>query len=1438
VANRYYVGNGGLAAGWNNAAFWSLVSGGAGGASVPGVADVAIFDGPSPTCTPEAGYNPSVLGLTLAVGFLATLTLAVNNNTLTVGATGAVLQNALGFLSCGTGTVTFNGPFTQSGCTMTCGTLTIFNGTSTWTAGTFTCPVGTTCRWGTNFNGVFTVPVQFYDVEVNSGGNVINGAGATITNNLTVTTINAWTLNGDITLLGNLVVNNANPPNYASAGAILFSGGAPVISGAGKTPSIKAALGAGTLSLANAISVVGSWTWVSGVFAHNNFAVSFISIGAYTINTGQSFYDLNILNGNATLAADVNVARNYRQDVGSGFAGGKKIYVKGDADFNITATASPMLNTIVLNDAAADQNLKSTVAGTALTPPIEINKAGGTARFANNQLKMAAFAVTAGAVDYSLVTLPNTIWFGTGNQVGHFNCGAANTIPNLTVRGGAADFYLDADLYVTNTLVLTTSNTMNGPGVLHFQGSALDLQGTITSTGTLVVTIDGAGDQTLKASGGTGDMPGLRINKAAGTLHLQNIIRVKGSGVGGLFDYVQGTIDAGTSTLYLWYYINAITIAAPYPTFYNVEINCSGNANLTGTLVVGNNLVVSGNPGSFNGGTIQVYGNLAVTVAITCPRGTTLWEFVGPGDTVITQAAGPGKLYGTSFTVLKATSAARVVLGTACAFNIVAGGTQAVVITTGTLDLAGFNLAISGTLTITDTLKWWGSETLTYGARVIGANSTVWFYGAGAYTVTVWSAAYATLALGGAGTYNLGALLTCGHGFNCLGGTVNTNGNTVNAESMLLDAALVALNAGASTITLSADGGGFPAALTNKANNVFNGGTSQVTLTGTSSIVTTAGSNIALYRLTVAAAGKNTRLNAVGSVVAVNNRLATGTGTCSYVAGSVLVQGPGADAFLPNVATAYDWPTTLSSEVGGAAQTVHLNPCVYGPNAAITLQTNGGTGQMKFVPTAAVVIPALYGQQVNGDVNALFDLGGFNLGVTGNVDLALGITPGLSFNVGAATMTIGGNFANGYVSSPDLRYFAVANGGQLLVAGSITLGNSNPTVGIIKAEGNAHITCGGNWSSAGNTGGGATGLPVWGEVQSATSIMEFASAGPFTITEGIGDVWPKVVFTGAGSTTLPNGFTCTNMDITNPAAHITAGNPFTCLANLNNNGTFTGSANMYIGSSFVNTGTYIDAGSNIIANGPIVTVDVPSINRLTLSPNCLRMQVVGHSIITIAVLTIQDRIVPGVIQFSAGSTYNIGILDSQIVAEDGLVQLVSSVAGTRYAFNVTGAITSLQWLWPRDSDASASFVVPVGDLTNRNLGHNLGWVLNSDGQLRVISEDPGQDILAENSIGQIQYCWLVDTVLAGLAAKATAFAAGANNYHRKTNIPFAVLDNLNIGTSYFVALALADDRDRRVVPNVLAGDYATAKAYSGGGGGAGGGGNHNLAITTKMVAFG
>ena len=118
---------------WNSTGNWSTTSGGAGGAGVPGAADVATFDANSPNMSIDA--NANVLGVNILGTYANALTQS-STYTITVGTSN--WTQAGGAFAGGSGAITFNGAFALSGGTFTStsGILTTRNNW-TYSSGTF-----------------------------------------------------------------------------------------------------------------------------------------------------------------------------------------------------------------------------------------------------------------------------------------------------------------------------------------------------------------------------------------------------------------------------------------------------------------------------------------------------------------------------------------------------------------------------------------------------------------------------------------------------------------------------------------------------------------------------------------------------------------------------------------------------------------------------------------------------------------------------------------------------------------------------------------------------------------------------------------------------------------------------------------------------------------------------------------------------------------------------------------------------------------------------------------------------------------------------------------------------------------------------------------------------------------------------------------------------
>ncbi|MFZ1806168.1 MAG: hypothetical protein WAU36_03045 [Cyclobacteriaceae bacterium] len=270
-AQRYWVGT--IPGVWNNTANWSATSGGAGGASVPGVADLAIFNGAGGSngnC--NLNIAPNVAGITIS-GYSGTIDL-------------------LGFSLTTTGTNTFtSGTVSNSGgaASVLLNTLltTTFNGT------TFNANIsGLTGRIffnGSTFNGSVGVTKTGAGDDSSSGNNIFNGT-TTITN-----------LGSGHLLLGNGnrdQFNGSTGFNNNGSNRFYFAHNHP-----GQTTTFATNL----ILSANKSGGADAWSYLIAEGANTNISFG----GNVTINcTGTLQSNLRILQGNgstATYAGNLSV---------------------------------------------------------------------------------------------------------------------------------------------------------------------------------------------------------------------------------------------------------------------------------------------------------------------------------------------------------------------------------------------------------------------------------------------------------------------------------------------------------------------------------------------------------------------------------------------------------------------------------------------------------------------------------------------------------------------------------------------------------------------------------------------------------------------------------------------------------------------------------------------------------------------------------------------------------------------------------------------------------------------------------------------------------------------------------------------------------------------------------------------------------------------------
>jgi hypothetical protein len=347
-ANRYWVSA--SASNWNNTANWSANSNSAGGASVPGTSDIAIFDGAggnNGTCSIDAAVN--VAGFSIA-GYSGTITQGAN--TITIGTSHFSMSS--GTFTGGSSAITISGTFTISGGTFTSTTSTLSIG-GNWSSsvtifshsgGTFNHNNGTLVL---NPNGnycysqqVFTMDVltstAFYNINLNGthvcgySAYFATAAGDTIdaTNDLTQSDgyiTGLFQVENNLIIgssadggIGTIIVDGAGAQTYSQSGAaartcqVKVNKSAGTFIAAGGTTALTTqgfTLQSGSFTAPSGnFTIGGSWsasqtifTHSGGAFNHNNGTLVLDPNGAYCYSqavftldvlTSTAFYNINL----------------------------------------------------------------------------------------------------------------------------------------------------------------------------------------------------------------------------------------------------------------------------------------------------------------------------------------------------------------------------------------------------------------------------------------------------------------------------------------------------------------------------------------------------------------------------------------------------------------------------------------------------------------------------------------------------------------------------------------------------------------------------------------------------------------------------------------------------------------------------------------------------------------------------------------------------------------------------------------------------------------------------------------------------------------------------------------------------------------------------------------------------------------------------------------
>ena len=271
----------------------------------------------------------------------------------------------------------------------------------------------------------------------------------------------------------------------------------------------------------------------------------------------------------------------------------------------------------------------------------------------------------------------------------HIAMDAGTSVFNdVSIGIGNTDFTVTDTMHVNGNLTITGIRTTTGTIAVKGNVTTTDL----SATGSGTITLVGDGAQVLSASGFTGSLPGIHIDQeVGGTLAIQDTIKINGY-LGAGWTYTNGTVDAGTSTVVV---ATAMTVNSGSMAFNNVILDSTTGMDLTvtGTMDVDGDLTIT-TVRNVKSGTITVAGDLTSTqTGVGNNTGFIILDGANAQSIDINLGDVPDGL----FTINKTSQSDIVTLSSA--MNLSASG-QDLTLTSGTLDMAGFNLAVTDVLTL------------------------------------------------------------------------------------------------------------------------------------------------------------------------------------------------------------------------------------------------------------------------------------------------------------------------------------------------------------------------------------------------------------------------------------------------------------------------------------------------------------------------------------------------------------------------------------------------------------------------------------------------------------------------------------------------------------------------------------------------------------------
>jgi Secretion system C-terminal sorting domain len=523
TAARFWVAVG--PSNWNNTANWSNVSGGAGGFSVPGLADAVTFDNTrNGNCTIDVPVN--VLSINVN-GYAGIITQGTNSF--------STVNNASfssGTFSGGSANITIGGNFTLAGTAFSSTSAILeFDGNAAFTSLTFTHNNGTARFKATGGTTVISgTSPAFYQLEFSGQGfsyNITSAGNITVSNSLNLTGALFFNLNtGNIDVSGDINVTNTaagcggtGQVNIIGGGVQNFNGS--TVAGAGGLPKLTINKASGTLNLTNFPTSSNAFTYSAGTINAGTSTYCFTdgNTSPYTISGSPTFNNIEFLSitnqtftvaNTLTTSGDLLIAGTARVTINTG-----NINVNGNivlTNTSATGGGSAAINIIGTGNEVMDGT--ALAISQSLLPFINVNKTSGTLTLEGNISESQDWTYIGGTVDAGSFS-SNVIFGGNGLNI----TSAGMSFYNVLVTGNTIT--LLNNLTVSNNLTITGGHIAPGANTINLAGNWNDYGTGGYAEATSTVNFNGSALQTITSPGGE-NFTNFTVNNSAAGIQLIN----------------------------------------------------------------------------------------------------------------------------------------------------------------------------------------------------------------------------------------------------------------------------------------------------------------------------------------------------------------------------------------------------------------------------------------------------------------------------------------------------------------------------------------------------------------------------------------------------------------------------------------------------------------------------------------------------------------------------------------------------------------------------------------------------------------------------------------------------------------------------------------------------------------------------------------------------